>query len=228
MKRLKHYILTAGIGCVLFLSGCGSSEPVEVIDLNKVLDVVVDSMKQTSDKQAGGGVAGDKQDVASSAETAETAEPAETPKVSDAEKAKKMAEFLALCTENMNKAKLISKPIGLGLLKDGTIEGFVDPNKNSKKDSGEKQIFTVEIDAERNRLIATDTQNGYRRDNVLGGMATGLLAGALIGSMLSRQRGAGVSSSRYSNMKMNDKNYHSKARSSARAKSGSGSFSKGK
>jgi len=205
--QLTRWMLTSALMALLI--GCGG-ETVEVIDLSKVLDVMVKTFDDM-DAKMGSAFQGNKED----------------PKVRE----KYMADFSAKYAENLNNAKLMSKPLGTQVKPDGSIAGFTDPNKNRQYDSGEPQLFSVEIDMERNRLIATDTQNGYRRDHGFS-MAGGLVAGMLIGHMLSRQRGAGITGSRFSNMKMNPANYHggavNRAKASARARSGSGSFSRGK
>lgn len=207
MNAIKSLAFAAFI---IFLAGCSdSNEPSEVIDLNKVLDVMVSTLDQMQAKM-GGEAGGTQPDQAA--------------------REKFMQEFNVQYALNLNEAKLLSKPLGTAVQKDGSISGFVDPNQNMQRDSGENQLFTVEIDEERSRLIATDTQNGHRRDH---GFSLGALAaGMLIGHLLSRQRAAGVNRGKFSNMKMSPRNYHSsaaaKAKASARAKSGSGSFSRGK
>jgi len=208
MFNVKYHIVGL-ISASMMLTACGGSDPVEVVDLDKVLDVVTATF--------------DTLDSASPDGVGETA-------VDPAQSDEKMQDFLVLCTANLNDAKIVSQPIGLALLSEGAFEGFMDPNQNGTKDSGEKQIFKVEIDAERNRLIASDTQ--YQRD--AGFNPTGLLAGLLIGSMLSRQRASGVNTNRFKNQKMSPKSYHSSAVSkasssaSARSRSSSGSYSSGK
>jgi|GEM_PF-1410701 len=46
--------------------------------------------------------------------------------------------------------------LGLRVNDDASFAGFDDPNKNNVQDAGEQQLFTLEIDAENERLIATD------------------------------------------------------------------------
>ncbi len=203
-----HYLktLVTAAAAALVLSACSSSTT-EIIDLNRVLDVMVDTFDQMEGRAQGDALS-------------ETAD--------EAAQQQWMQEFNTAYAGNLNAAQIYSKPLGTEVLADGSISGIVDDNQNMIRDNGEAQLFTVEIDAERNRLIATDTQNGYHRD--LGFSFTGLMAGMLIGHMLSRQRAAGVNTSKFRNMQMSPKNYHASASSatSARAKSGSGSFSSGK
>ncbi len=112
-------------------------------------------------------------------------------------------------------------PLGVEAKQDGSFVGYYDKNDNMQRDSGEKDLFTVEIDSEKQRLIATDT-NGYVRDHRFSG--TGFLAGMLIGHLLNRQRAAGVNPKSLSNKKaMSSSQYKS-----ARSRSSSGSHRRGK
>jgi hypothetical protein len=207
---IRKMALSGLVAACLFLTSCGGSGEPTLVDLNKVLDAVVETLDQFSTDRGG-------QADASAVDTASEAE---------------MDEFLAACTDNMNRIQVTDKPVALAFLDDGSFEGFVDENLDAFKDPNEKQIFTVVIDAERNRLIATDTQNGYNRDS--GFSMGGMMAGMLIGSMLSRQSAAGVNTNKFKNTRMSPSNYHTgaarqaKAAASARARTSSGSFSSGK
>ena len=46
--------------------------------------------------------------------------------------------------------------IGLRVNEDASFAGFDDPNKNNVQEEGEQHLFTLEIDADNERLIATD------------------------------------------------------------------------
>lgn len=159
----------------------------------------------------------------------------------------KIDQFLKKYTAALNKAKLVKYQLGTQFSSGGAIIGFKDDNKNGKKEAQEKQVFLLEIDAERDRIVATDTQNNYHRDyhyrSHWHSSGTGLFAGYFIGSMLGRQsRFGGFSSSRFRNMRMSPKSYHSSATSkakstfnrtsskssSARSSGGSRSFFRGK
>ena len=218
MKKFSS--LLVGLLFVIFSVGCGSDEVVEVIDLNRVLDVMtatLDELKNTPVKDA---------DI-----NAEGAETKALPK-------EDIALFLSHFEKNLNAAKLLSTPIGTSMSKSGTITGFTDQDKNGVRDGSDKLLFTIEMDGEGERLIATDVQNQYRRDTHYrsGGGMGGFFTGYLIGSMLMGQRSMGIPPSRYSNMKMSSSNYHkaavskakSRSSSSARSKGGSGSFKSSK
>lgn len=112
------------------------------------------------------------------------------------------------------------KPLGVNLLEDATFSGFTDANANNVKDEGDTQIFTVEIDAENSRLIATDTISGQSTSRRSAG--TGFIAGALIGRLIGRQRAAGVKPGAFNNRKVAsraDYNKNSPAAKKAAAKS---------
>lgn len=124
-----------------------------------------------------------------------------------------------------------SGTVGINLKEDGSFEGFQDSNGNSEKDADEADLFVVEIDESNGRLIASDaTGSGNVRDQHFSG--TGLLTGFLLGSLLSRQRSAGIGRSAFSNKKSTPKaaaKSASKSSSqSAKSRSGSGSHSFGK
>jgi hypothetical protein len=129
---------------------------------------------------------------------------------------------------------LYSQPLGVAIDKDGKIVGYADPNANATQEGGEKKLFTIEVDGEKQRLIATDT-SGVARDHGFSG--TGLLTGMLIGSLLSRQSSAGIRPSSLSNRSVSSSSNYRSARSaaasrasaaSARSRSGSGSHRSGK
>ena len=104
--------------------------------------------------------------------------------------------------------------IAMKLDKSAKFAGVDDANKNGEVDSGEKQLFTVEIDTENKRLIATD-ESGAGTYRGISGM--GFLAGALIGHMLGRQRAAGVTPASFNNRKLSSPGAYRQARSRARS-----------
>ncbi|MGX5175388.1 hypothetical protein ACUR5C_15315 [Aliikangiella sp. IMCC44653] len=132
-------------------------------------------------------------------------------------------DFTTELRNNMRNAnpKVHQGPVGIESKQDGSLVGFYDKNNNQVRDSGEKDLFKVEIDGEKQRLIASDA-NGYVRDHSFSG--TGFLAGMLIGNLLSRQRAAGVNPKSLSNKSAMSKSQYS----SARSRSSSGSHTRGK
>lgn len=168
------------------------SESVANADLDRVLDVTSDTLYQFEQTPAGEGDAA-------------------------------VGQFAEALQANMRAANpaVHTGPVGIEANADGSFAGYSDKNNNAQRDSGEKDLFKVEIDGEKQRLIASDA-NGYVRDHSFSG--TGLIAGLIIGNMLSRQRTAGVNSQSLSNKKaMSSSQYKS-----ARSRSSSGSHSRGK
>ncbi|MFT4924276.1 MAG: hypothetical protein ACI8WB_000354 [Phenylobacterium sp.] len=191
MKHLTRAAFSLIFATTCLLTACSSSTPVQV-DLDRVLDITTTTMDRMEQESGM-----DDQDSA-------------------------MLRFSQALQIDINMAepKLHSQSIGIALQEDGSINGFSDDNINAIWDDGEADLFKLEIDSEKNRLIAS--QGEYVRDQRFSG--SGLIAGLLIGHMLSRQRGAGVKPGALSSKTA------SPARSSttARSRSGSGSHSSGK
>jgi ElaB/YqjD/DUF883 family membrane-anchored ribosome-binding protein len=188
----KNLILSATVlSCTLWITGC--SESVPGADLDRVLDITADSLYEFENNST---AAQDDTAINTFADTLESRFNSANPVVHQG-------------------------PIGVEAKDDGSLRGYHDKNANSEWESGESDLFTVEIDAEKQRLIATDTNNTVRDHSFSG---TGLLAGLLIGNMLSRQRAAGVNSKSLSSKTATSKS----AYQSARSRSGSGSHSSGK
>ena len=141
-----------------------------------------------------------------------------------------MKQFTAFLTGVMNAdPRFYDDPIGLELMQDASFKGFADKNGDGIQDSGEAKIFTIEIDGENRRLIATDTASGSGSHL---GMGTGFLAGMLIGNLMNRQSAAGVQRGAFNNRNTTARSAYSAPASSrtasARSSSRSGGFSSGK
>jgi len=120
----------------------------------------------------------------------------------------------------------------------GTVLGFADANGNNKQDTGEKELFTVDIDPAKKRLIASDKT--YYRDRAYRprfGFFTGYMFGSMMGRNRSYYSGSRASMKpNWGSKSMSSKGYHkaalskarTSARSSARSRSGSKGFSFGK
>jgi hypothetical protein len=192
-------------GLLLTLTGCGSAPDVEVVDLNKVLDAVAAVLDEGAAPAAA--PAGDAEGA-----------PIE---VVDAEKedAAKEKEFLTKLAAKLNEMHMIKSTIGVQLNSEGAIEGFRDPNANMSMEDGEDRLFLVEIDAERSRLIASDTYSNHR-DHHYRFRPGGLFMGYMLGSMLGRQNthfAATGATNDFANRQMSPKNYHAGAVASAKA-----------
>lgn len=252
-------VVVGGFVVFLLMRGCSGGPSAEVVPLNQVLDV----FKRTLETPvADGGASGKEGDAAASAAAAATSPP---PKDSPAGSAGARVtspggamvvdevgaaaasragteKFLGLFAANLNKAKVLSKPLGVRLEPSGAIVGFTDADKDMTKEAGDDDVFKIEIDPQGGRVIATDLRHGYRRDDSYSGIHGGYYAGGgfftgyMLGSMMNRQNSyyaqPGHVRPNYRAMSMSPSNYHasavSRARSSARARGGSGSFGWGK
>jgi len=117
--------------------------------------------------------------------------------------------------------------LGMELKEDAVFLGFADANANRVRDSGEKDVFKLEVDTENSRLIATDMAGASVHHRYSG---SGIITGLLIGNLLSRQSRAGVSRSSFSNRTSTARsNYKPSSRTtSARSRSRSGGSRAGK
>ena len=136
-----------------------------------------------------------------------------------------MAEFAGFLTDVMNsQPTFYDQPIGMEIKEDAVFQGFVDKNMNRVQDSGEKNIFTVEIDSENMRLIATDETGEASHKGFSG---SGLLAGLVIGRLLSRQSAAGIRPGSFNNRTTTARSAY-QAKPSARSRVRSGGSRAGK
>ncbi len=124
-------------------------------------------------------------------------------------------EFGIFLAQVMNtEPRFYDDQIGMKVQEDAVFLGFKDSNANGVQDSDEKKIFSVEIDSENERLIATD-ETGESVGHRFSG--SGLLTGYLIGSMLSRQRSAGITPNSFNNRNVTSRaNYKPSARTRTR------------
>ncbi len=248
---MKVSFLACTVTCALFLlAGCNVSQDPKVVDLNQVLDVAIATMDQMNAEQPDPAeelkaqyaeLAALKKELNPQDPAAVTAYQEKTVAYNARVKAieegkadiaqRAVGSFVSRYSDNLNALPLLSGThVTVLEMPDGALGGFDDANKDGAKDAAENTLFTLEIDSERSRLIATDTQHGYRRDGTYRG--GGFITGMLIGSMMNRQSAAGITSARYANMQMSPKDYHSSAKAtakaSARSSSRSGSFKGGK
>jgi len=187
MKKLRMSTAIAALvsSLSIMLIGCGGGGT-PIPDLDQALNIAADSL------------------IAFEASEADISE------------ANAMDEFATVYTNNLNAAQppIHTGPVAVAAQADGSFSVFDDKNSNKLSDSGEKELFKVEVDDVNGRLIAT--AESYVRDRGFSG--GGLLMGYLIGSMLGRQRTTGTNpSQRKASPKM-----------SAKQRAGSGSHSRGK
>lgn len=240
MRLFQVNGLVAALLVSLTLTGCGASYNVEMIDLDKVLDILI----ATLDELDGGDADSVDATAVAKATTGDGEAATEVAVPETANDEAKDKQFANAFRINLNAAKLMSQPIGISVNDAGEIQGFTDTNNDNVQGSGEGQLFKIEIDAEGQRLIASDTSGNHRDHRYR--PRFGFFTGYMIGSMFNRQSGyySGSRSSlrpKYGSMSMSPKGYHAgavaKARSaakakaaasSARSKTGSRGFSFGK
>lgn len=195
------FIKVGALGVTLFaLAACGGSKT-QTADLGQVLDRADYAMTNY--------------DVS-----------IEGTEASDAE----MEAFTLYMAGVMNSSpKFYDKPLGLELKSDASFTGFVDANGNTTRDAGEDDVFTLEVDSENERLIATDTTGDSVHRRYSG---SGIITGLLIGHLLSRQSRVGIArgsfNSRNSTARSNYRPSASSRTSSARSRSRSGGSRGGK
>jgi hypothetical protein len=217
--------------CATF-QGCSSSSDVDVVDLNRVLDLLAETLDEQAAKAAPPAAAEVSSDAEIAAGTIKPVDPTQTNPAIE-------SEFLVAYAAKLNAANLITSPIGVEMSSTGEIVGFKDANSDAVQTPDESQLFTVTIDLEQNRLIASDGDGNYRPHSYRPG---GFFTGYLLGSMLGRQNNyysgamAGNRPS-FRGTTMSPPDYHANAvntarsrvsTSSARVRTGSGGFSFGK
>ncbi len=153
------------------------------------------------------------------------------------------AAFLAQFASNLNADPMKTSygtPMGTAFTDEGAVKGFDDPNMNMTQDTGEADVFLLELDLERERVLITDLQHSeYTREGRVRPRVAGLATGYLLGRMLGGQRAAGVNTAKYASKSVSSKGYHksvsgakrytsSSSSSSARSRGGSRSSSGGK
>lgn len=193
---IKYGLIAAVLGGVYLVSNnnsTGGSYAEEEIDLNVALDITVDTLHAYSDGL------GDQQPEGDAA-------------------------FLGFAEElgtnyNLAQPPLYKEQIGVSPQADASLLAFSDTNMNRSLDEGEALLFKIEIDGEQSRIIAS-SNSGAVNDHHFSG--TSLLAGYLLGSMMSRQRAAGVTSKQLASKKPIS------SQAAARSRAGSGSHSSGK
>lgn len=204
LKRFTNILCVLCVGSLAVgLWGCTSDESyVEVVDLDGVLNTFDDTLGADANQAIG------------EPESAPS-EPFITPV--EQEDDAKTQQFLSQFADKLNESSLSSKNIGVALNDTGVIEGFADENGDKQKDATEPTLFDVEIDAENNRVIASQQAEGdtYYRDHSY--FPGGLFTGYLLGTMLSRQSMMGMGP-RYASQPMSPRGYHASAASTARSK----------
>lgn len=200
---MKNFIIYGIVGLVLYAVFSGPDSAPD-IDVGKVLDVTADTL--TSFEQ---------QNTDATLENGS------------------LDAFRAQLEQNLNSATppLHTGAMGVAMLEDGSMQGYNDINGNAVADEGEQKMFTVEVDGEKNRLIATGSDDNSV-EHSFGGMGTGMLTGFILGNMLSRQSAAGIAPSSLANRNVSSRSSYNSARTArtarASSRSSSGSHRSGK
>ena len=171
----------------MVLTGCGmQSAPEPRVDLDRVMTIAGETMNSFDARATG------------------------------VDESNAMNEFSVLLGYDLNDAQppLYDGQIGVAAQEDGSLMGFSDADGNATQESGEDELFKVEVDTENNRLLASSEGAVQERGFSMGG----LFMGMMLGNMLSRQRTSGV----------NPAARKATPASSARSRAGSGSHSVGK
>lgn len=192
---VKYGLIAAVIGAIYFAGDSDDNYVEDDIDLNLVLDVTVDTLYAFQE-----------------------ALDAQTETEVDADTA--FLDFSDALAANYNQSQPAIYKSSIGVLPqtDASLLAFDDTNLNLEHDEGEELLFQIEIDGDQARIIAS-SRSGAINDHHFSG--TGLLTGYLIGSMLTRQRGAGITGASLASKKP-------VTAAAARSRAGSGSHSKGK
>ncbi|HIO93236.1 MAG TPA: hypothetical protein EYG68_10405 [Leucothrix mucor] len=202
MKSVKQLLITSSLSVLLF-TACGGGEPAPKANLEQILKISADELKAFETKH------------------------------SDTTKEKAMGDFALSLADTLNatEPKVYSKTLGVTAEKDGSFIGFHDENVNKLKDSGEAQVFKVEIDGDKQKLIASDSERSA--ESPFGGMMMGMMMGMLMGNIMGRQRSTGTKPGantppRKSAAKSSSSSSKKSSAPSAKSRAGSGSFSSGK
>lgn len=193
MSNLIRYAPIALIaGFVIYLGFSNSSK--DDIDLNQVLDVTVETIHAFEESNQG-----------------------QVPENEDSA----FIQFAEELEINYNQAQpaIYKEPVAVAPQQDASLIAFIDKDANNNFSEGDEGLYKIEIDGENSRILATDSNGAVGESRISG---SGLLTGFLLGSMLSRQRTAGVNPKSLSSKKTQT------AKQAARSRAGSGSHSRGK
>ena len=128
------------IGIPVLLASCTQKAP--GVDLDRVMKITTQSMQQYEQTNLSG-VEGKMDDLA-------------------------MAQFSRDLADDLRMAQppLYTGPIGIAVANDGSIQGYNDRNGNYLRETGEEDLFKIEIDSQNNRIIASN--DGVVREQGMG------------------------------------------------------------
>jgi len=218
-KLLMLLVLTAvAAGLLGCLGGPSGPDPankikkIEIIDLDKVLRITFDTLDALDLEKITGADEKELEKMAAEKQPQGSVTVMPATEIDPASE----KEFLRKLAAKLSRANLVSGPVGVTLLRDGSVQGFVDTNRNRARDGqGEKELFRLVLDAKRGRLIASDLKNGYNREYRYGYAPSSFFSGYFLGAMLDRQENAGFDTTRLAAMKMAPASYHRAAQMKA-------------
>jgi len=215
--NIKHVAMSALVVFVLALFGCGDEPPpgpkikapvrkVQIVNLDKVLDKFFEALDETDLEIIAGADDNRINRMAMGQSTDGVAALATVKRLPKAE----IGVFINKLGSALARAKLVSAPVGAVFLPDGTVIGFVDKNRNKRREGkSEKALFKIILDEPRGRVIASDLKkNGYNRDRKYGKAPKGLFSTSFLGLMLNRQQTAGFDTATLGSLKMAPPGYH--------------------
>ena len=138
---------------------------------------------------------------------------------------REIGELNAILTQEMNAPqRFYGTTIGVAMTQAASFLAYADKNSNRIMEQGEGQIFKIEIDNENRRLIATDMSGNATHSRISG---SGFFTGMLIGSLMDRQRSAGIAPGSFNDRKSTPRSSY-RAPTSARMRARSGGIAGGK
>ncbi len=170
MSNLLRYLpILAIAGYFIYVNSgdSGTSYVEDDIDLNRVLDVTIETIYAYDEKTQGRNTDESDPDAA-------------------------FLEFSQDLQNDYNAASpaLYKEPIAVEPRGDASLLAYVETNGNGEFDQdSEEALYLIEVDGENSRVIATSRSGAVGEHRISG---TGILTGFLLGSMLSRQRAAGA------------------------------------
>jgi len=198
MAALKKYL---GIGVILLIAAAffGGTRGVQTADLGQALDRTEKALNKYAAYL-------ERQDL-------------------DVLSPKEIGELNSVITQEMNApAQFYDTAIGVAMTKAASFIGYSDKNANAVMEQGDEQLFKIEIDNENRRLIATDMSGNATYTSF---SSNGFFTGMLIGSLIDRQRSAGVAAGSFNDRKAAPRSSY-RPPSSARSRSRSGGIAGGK
>ena len=232
-RRTTLTLLTAAAvtGPSLILAACGQQQPVRTgIDLDRVLEIAEATMREHPDwtgidlDRVLGVAEATMREQPDASLTNEVASPPGGPAgdaftaidiASNPDAQVAVAAFTERLSDNLNAAKVHSRPLQVTLVENGGLMGYESRPPLETFGPEDKPMFLIQVDAENQRLVASDLQDPeVHRDRGFNFSPGGFFTGYLLGSMLGGQRGFyGNAGPGFNRMKMAPQGY---------ARSGSG------